>query len=1149
MSTIIIESNRQLAYKSIRDSNNETTINDIQLYDDTSERANRWRTSLAEGQAIEVGDEISIEACMVNSIGGGDDVMEFLGRTGETFKNLGIKDNKLQFDFNFYISNNHQFSFPLPKSSCLIDTETYNFNYGGPLWDVIGFPVGATSNKLGYAVWNQNYPMDAIEGSKHDNTAPPNRIFTPITRPKPTTFPDFFPNIPLPTSINNLFQGSFVKGSYANQQPNNTRLYIGQPEWDGPYFCVDLSITETQNDGWTKFVSSNIVDVPTGFSTPTSIAERLTSQLHRRFGNADDWNNTTINNIFPSIFKIDTSGNIGFATMPGITDSTYQIFPTTSGDGFYRRTRSAGQPNLITGWDSSFVGERDPPTSTGTLMARGSNYRTKQGRRMFYSNMLCGNSREWEGFTYFNLRVQSRSFINIPENRNEILYSGTIKQSQFPRPEDPSQSITIGQLGCNCCILNVEQKTALTPMIIANSKVTLITDFSTPSSVPPTPDEENKRRLEVNIPMWNIRDRDVVAVNLIFTSLTVSIIRETYARINYLEKPIDVNSTDFNPLSREFLDINKSDWTLGRLDDQNTNFDANRQIYLPNANMMYQSGLIDATNPTQYYNDNVAQNGTIIASELSYGSDITQELYVNRNQFRQVPRMVGGDRYSNTRQHIRGYTYMDNNLFNAESAQNNYAGTNFARNINAPESLFTTSIPNNNTNFLNSLYKLVEAETGNLKNQGVGIIPLFYKPSIGYDHLLNIPFVGIIVMKGPDQPIFPYPLIGEFFGPGSPSMTQNNLAKIVTTQKIDVNGYPQWLGTDDSTGIQPQDYMPYMYAGSSDALIDFGDQGRFAISDFHTPLTEGNGPWQNVQPIRSEQPLLPILRCLGRQSYLSFIDGKDELNAYNVQEQIDFRQPMASVQSGIAIQSIQGFYDIPNVQSFLFENTRNNLYIGTLLDKMGFLLEQIIPQYGLENNEFNRGNYNQYLGYRNNRWLKQQNMVYPFTTNAYISSAEMLSLTKCIATDSTANTQIIPGPRPSGNLGGIIAISSQTQATSDQLIGFRMPSKLDYPYLVVYSDIVRNPTYYGGSDSQKLPAIAYLTRNYAEGDYFYSFATTWTHIVDINYVLTDITTDIRLPDGSPAPIDRNSSVIYKITKRPILPPPLDPKTGKQITPK
>lgn len=86
-----------------------------------------------------------------------------------------------------------------------------------------------------------------------------------------------------------------------------------------------------------------------------------------------------------------------------------------------------------------------------------------------------------------------------------------------------------------------------------------------------------------------------------------------------------------------------------------------------------------------------------------------------------------------------------------------------------------------------------------------------------------------------------------------------------------------------------------------------------------------------------------------------------------------------------------------------------------------------------------------------------------------------------------------------------------------------------HPCLVVHSDVVRNSIYFGGdSGHQKLSAIAYITRNHAEGDYFYAFSISWSYTADQDYAIMDITTDIRLPYGDPAPIDESSSVIYKV---------------------
>ena len=197
-----------------------------------------------------------------------------------------------------------------------------------------------------------------------------------------------------------------------------------------------------------------------------------------------------------------------------------------------------------------------------------------------------------------------------------------------------------------------------------------------------------------------------------------------------------------------------------------------------------------------------------------------------------------------------------------------------------------------------------------------------------------------------------------------------------------------------------------------------------------------------------------------------------------------------------------------------------------MFEKLGFVAEQLIPFTGFRQNQFNRSNYNSVIGDNIDYSTKFNNMVKPFTTNAYISGADQLSF---VLNADGQNME---------NLGQINEIQGiYINAESDELIALNLPQKLDYPYLVVYSDIVRNTKFYGGANGQqKIPAMGYISRNYSTGDYFYSFSTGWTYTIDTPYILTDFKTQIMLPSGLPAPIEKNSSVVYKIIKQKALPP-------------
>ena len=118
-----------------------------------------------------------------------------------------------------------------------------------------------------------------------------------------------------------------------------------------------------------------------------------------------------------------------------------------------------------------------------------------------------------------------------------------------------------------------------------------------------------------------------------------------------------------------------------------------------------------------------------------------------------------------------------------------------------------------------------------------------------------------------------------------------------------------------------------------------------------------------------------------------------------------------------------------------------------------------------------------------------------------------------------------------------------TNAESDELVARQLPKKLDFSYLVVYSNIIPNTNYYS-AQSVRVPAMAYVTRSFTTGDFFFSSENP-TYIIDKPYIITDFETRIVLPNGADAEIDDNSTIIYKIVKQKTLPIPQVPPRPKQ----
>ena len=205
---------------------------------------------------------------------------------------------------------------------------------------------------------------------------------------------------------------------------------------------------------------------------------------------------------------------------------------------------------------------------------------------------------------------------------------------------------------------------------------------------------------------------------------------------------------------------------------------------------------------------------------------------------------------------------------------------------------------------------------------------------------------------------------------------------------------------------------------------------------------------------------------------------------------------------------------------------------NTILGKMGFLTSQLLTRNGS-----NSGVFNNELTYlqQTSRTYKDilLNVPSPLTTGAFFGSSEYQA--------SATNSINLPVFSNSGNTG----LSSRPLVNQGSITAFKLPQKLDYPYLNVYSSIVTNgtnTTYYGGSDGKsKINCVGYVTRFNNEGDFFYQVASNFSFTSTKDFVLTDIDTDIRLPDGSRPRLEPHSSVIYKISSNEILslPPPLE----------
>ena len=510
--------------------------------------------------------------------------------------------------------------------------------------------------------------------------------------------------------------------------------------------------------------------------------------------------------------------------------------------------------------------------------------------------------------------------------------------------------------------------------------------------------------------------------------------------------------------------------------------------------------------------------------------------------------------------------------------------------------------------------------------------------------------------------------IGENMGI-SPSFSDGEYAKIINTQRVNPKAYntitqqlastnsdyDSYISRHNPLYFNIYDYYPYVMIGAENPTISFGGtSGRFEISNFHTPLYVGNGPWADVSEegatsaAQADESIASLNNKLAWTSMISYdttlfgaliqnttavgggrldaphyIDGvnhepnQDVLKFDYTNSSPSFEYQMAlnglyvipwgelyqdsnehkvvTSQSGVGLIAMY----VPNVNQDLVqyvedisENRKTDLqdkrmspwapnsFKDTLFNKMGFEIEQLIPMVNnCQSNGFNRSNYNKYIGYDGQRLTKKQdNMLYPFTTNAYISGSiniqgqtrNWVGYDTIVELNRHNGNGHAPGwgyfPQnmatmrdygdgrntlkkilPAGDIfemysmGGLnFMTGTNVTVESDVLVASKQPRKFDFSYLVIYSDIIQQQSNFIGSNKiLPLPAVGYMSRNYSSSDFFYSFANDFNYVVDRNHVINNFSVEIRYPNGKQAILEDNSSIIFKVIKK--IPIPLQIK--------
>jgi hypothetical protein len=339
---------------------------------------------------------------------------------------------------------------------------------------------------------------------------------------------------------------------------------------------------------------------------------------------------------------------------------------------------------------------------------------------------------------------------------------------------------------------------------------------------------------------------------------------------------------------------------------------------------------------------------------------------------------------------------------------------------------------------------------------------------------------------------------------------------------------------------------PYIMVGANDMSMEFNTKdSRLAFQNLHTETVQGQSSnnmlrfYEGIQNYNTNaaNQIIPPDDEAGNK-VIKFNKRRFEVNSARAgfsegtPKQLVVEQIIPSENKAIAslgASSSVGGVGLLNVKvkkkDGTYENINNeNLYTykGTLLDKCGFDINQLLPKFGNQNRFFNRGLYNKYINSSKNSLNQYQNICLPFTTNGFLSGSFNNSL-------NVNNLNYIMNNNTGNN-----KLEKSIPQTTDQLLASKLPQKFSYSHLLVYTNLLQKNVYIGGPKINNLSCIGSISRNYQTGDFIFLAAPSLPYVIDLVETLTEIEIEIRNPNGELASIDSGSTIFLQINqKKPI----------------
>ena len=386
----------------------------------------------------------------------------------------------------------------------------------------------------------------------------------------------------------------------------------------------------------------------------------------------------------------------------------------------------------------------------------------------------------------------------------------------------------------------------------------------------------------------------------------------------------------------------------------------------------------------------------------------------------------------------------------------------------------------------------------------------------------------------------PSGIINPFIVPVNTDQTNNENTDV---RRWKLNAYEPDDNNHAKYSSYIEDYVNYVFVGTTNPQINFNSDGRFEIVNLHTPRLFSQGDSKTGVSVGSQvaifnekNQMFNVLRVFSDNPTTDPDLVKTESQNFGIADAI----------CGIGIIGLS----VKNENNEILESGFDNFFINTvnydgcLFDRLGFRLNQFLFTYGSQESRMN-------LFFQNDVNENRRNYCSFFTTEGFLNQSinQLINIYSSNQPDNVTGVDAVNLRGLPQYQNGYVGLSQYAlNVESFKVRALSLPARLVNSY---YHIVTTLPTTSYIANNNFLNVGCYVFKQYRTGNFFFSYSSDMIATATEDFVLSNIHTEIRNQNGTLAQnLGANNTIFYKITSpqtinQPNIPEPLS-RTEEQL---